>query len=158
MAWPGGKHLYRRDPPARTGTGRSRTWTRRPGSADDPRREARGLRPIHRSSPSEPARRHPVGAGKTVVAIRPMTCYGVWTSSRRACGGAGTSKAFNRCCFVREFDRKPDLSRLSVRAFGPFLPVVFFSSPRQYHSLKGGTPWVRRFMSVGCPIRRPSLS
>src|SRR5688572_5415539 len=61
-----------------------------------------------------------------------------------------SSRARNRCCFVRESDRKPDLSRCPVRVFGPFLPHLS-SCPRQYHYPKGGTLMGSKIYVGGLP-------
>src|SRR5439155_16465106 len=59
-------------------------------------------------------------------------------------------RARNRCCFVLESDRKPDLRSCPVRVFGPFLPHLS-SCPRQYHHPKGGTLMGSKIYVGGLP-------
>ena len=49
-------------------------------------------------------------------------------------------KALNRGCFVRESDRKSDLSRLSIRVFGPLLPFVTCSRAQDNITLQKEEP------------------
>jgi len=148
-----------RDPATSAYAGRPSTRARCTVSAPAPGRARFQLGPTPRGRPPGSSRSYPVKDNSAGLLFG-FLCDRVLLLHRVGLrGGAAESKARNRCCFVREFDRKPDPSRFSVRVFGPFLPFVLsFSRPRQCHYLKGGTPWVRRFMSVGCRIRRPSRS
>src|SRR6059036_3269311 len=77
------------------------------------------------------------------VRVQPLHCMGLAVKSE-------SRRARNRCCFVRESDRKPDLSRCPVRVFGPFLPHLS-SCPRQYHYPKGGTLMGSKIYVGGLP-------
>src|SRR5439155_20662494 len=77
------------------------------------------------------------------VRVQGLHCMGLAVKSE-------SRRARNRCCFVRESDRKPDLSRCPVRVFGPFLPHLS-ACPRQYHHPKGGTLMGSKIYVGGLP-------